>query len=92
MSHYKKSCGKPHLSPGKQDFVALTDRVHPSFASLPTLREEHSSTSPNPCCFARSQTYARPMSFGQQATAYSQNGRRGAGVKVPLPLWERDLG
>jgi len=32
------------------------------------------------------------MSFGQQATAYSQNGRRGAGVKVPLPLWERDLG
>jgi len=56
----------------------------PSFASLPTLREEHSSTSPNPCCFARSQTYARPMSFGQQATAYSQNGRRGAGVKVPL--------
>ena len=48
MSHYKKSCGKPHLSPGKQDFVALTDRVHPSFASLPTLREEHSSTSPQP--------------------------------------------
>ena len=25
------------------------------------------------------------MSFGQQATAYSQNGRRGAGIKVPLP-------
>jgi len=23
---------------------------------------------------------------------FSQNGRRGAGVKVPLPLWERDLG
>jgi len=37
-----------------------------------------SSTSPSPC-------YAHP-------TAYSQNVRRRAGFKVPLPFWERDLG
>ena len=38
------------------------------------LTNHRSPSSPSPCCSHRSQTYARPMSFGQQATAYLHKG------------------
>ena len=66
------------------------DRVHPtsvnSLAGLPTLREEHSSTSPSPC-------YACPAAYsqkGRSAKRFSKS--RGAGTPClasPSPIFGR---
>ena len=61
------------------------DRVHPTFCKLPLI--------PQPLLLRtvsdlRASYVLRTASNGPT----SQNGRRGAGFKVPLPLWERDLG
>jgi hypothetical protein len=36
--------------------------------------------------------HLRFASLPSSPSPFSQNGRRGANLKVPLPLWERDLG